>query len=135
MSEEKKSQKTVERYPLDQMRYSKEERPQKKTFVNLDGNAFGIEIDWVAQTAMFFIYKEKRRNDIARSEVFSWWDDFNVMKKAMMKMVSDYYRKQGRDPKLALYTKIELTLPVTAFHYHVNAGTIGTVCEKEVIYF
>lgn len=127
--------KTIERYPLEQMRYSKEERTQKKTFINLDGNALGIEIDWENETALFFIYREKRRNDVIKSDSFSWYDDHMIIRKIMFKMISEYYRQQGRDPKLAMYTRIELALPITAFQYHVYAGTLAQVCEKEVIYF
>lgn len=126
---------SVERYDISQLKHSKESKPQKKTFVLLDKNHLGFAINWDKEIISFFIYKEKRKDIVLETKFMSLYSGEKKFSQELESLISSYYRLTGRDPELPMYTKIELRLPMSHLNFHVNAGTLKKILDKEVIYF
>jgi len=120
-------------YPLDRVRHSKESRPQKKSFLPLDGYALGLEVDWEHEELRYFLYKDKRRNTYSESDWVGFYAGEKALRKPLYDLVAKYYTEVGRAGLLD-YTKMELNIPVGHLHYHIWAGTLQRVLQKEVIY-
>lgn len=124
----------VERFNAELLRYSKEPKPKKKTFVVLDDNELGFELDWDSDTITFFIYKGKKKNQLLKGESISIYSGEVLIRENLYSLISKYYALRDRDPELTMYTKIELNIIVSHLNYHAFAGTLKKVLTKEVIY-
>lgn len=122
-------------YRLDEVRHSKEEKPARKTFVQLDGNEIGFDLDWETEMVAFRIFKQKKKNTILEGSPISLYAGEDALCSNLKHLVSEYYRMTGRDPELKMYTIIELSIQISHLNYHVYAGTLRRVLEKEIIYF
>lgn len=126
-----------ELYDLGLVRHSKEEKPQLKSFVNLDGKKIGIEINWELGSLRFFTYDKKKKNQLQKSRWVALNQNQQTIYQALADMIFEYYKEAGRlDAKgrLPMYTQIELKVPVSHIHFHINAGTLKEILDKEVIY-
>ena len=126
--------KETDRYPLQRVRHSKETKPQKKSFQPLDDYNIGIEIDWSNEKLRYFLYKKRKKSPYMESEWVGFYDGELALRKPLYEMVNEYFVKTGKSDTLPIYTKIELNLPVGHLHYHIWAGTLQRVLEKEIIY-
>ena len=124
-------------YDISIIIHSKETRPQLKTFINLDDNKLGVEIDEELQGCRFFIYNGKRRNQIYKSKWFRYYTRFEKMCKRMTDLLKMYYGDHNRlvEGELPIYTVIEAKKLVSHLNYHILAGTLHGLLEKEVIYY
>ena len=124
-------------YDISILVHSKEPRPQLKTFINLDDNKLGIEINEDLRGCRFFIYHEKRRNQIYKSKWFRYYSKFEKMVFRMTDLLKRYYADHNRlvDGELPVYTVIEAKKLVSHLNYHILAGTLHGLIEKEVIYY
>ena len=123
-----------ERFDLDKvLENSPEEVPNMMTFVVLEGKKIGFEIDWEKQTVMFFLYLEKKRNIVRTSEILSWYAGNAQLQHALYRMIVQHYKSIGKKPRIPMYAEMELAIPVTQLNYHIWAGTLDKVLQKEVI--
>lgn len=125
---------SIKHYKLDEVRYSKETKPQKKTFVNLDGHTLGLDIDWIANQFRFTIFKDKKKNVKAEGKFMSFDSEKENIKQELVNVVSQWYTSHGRSADLPMYTRMELAIPASHLHYHLEAGTLSRILEKEIIY-
>lgn len=126
--------KEIESYPLERIRHSKEDRPQKKSFVPLDGLSIGLEINWTDEQLRYFLYKDRRKNRTLTSEWIALYSSEQELREPLYAIISEHYRAAGRGQTLPDYTKIELNLPIGHLHYHIWAGTLQKILQKEIIY-
>ena len=123
-----------ERFDLDKvLENSPEEVPNMMTFVVLEGKKIGFEIDWEKQTVMFFLYLEKKRYVVRPSEILSWYACNAQLQHALYRMIVQHYKSIGKKPRIPMYAEMELAIPVTQLNYHIWAGTLDKVLQKEVI--
>lgn len=111
-----------------------EVRPQMKTYINLDDNQLGLSVDWDNSMVGFFIYKKKKKFPIMESPMKSMSLEKAELEQLMFDLVQRYYNSQGRGP-LSKYTKLELSLLTFQIWFHISAGTLPRLVEKEVIYY
>lgn len=124
----------VELFKLEQFRRSKETAPQQKTFVALNGNEIGVEINWDDKTFCFFLFKDKRKNRIMETKHIPLETRSVYYRELIWGLFSEYYKTIDKDPDLPMYTKMELGIYVSHLHYHAMAKTLPKVLEKQVIY-
>ena len=127
----------VDEYRLDDVRHSREERKRLATFVTLDGCELGLEIQWELRGLRFTIFSEHKRNVIAKSRWISFAESQETMYDALQDLVRSYYVDHGKITEyeeLPTHTRIELRVPISHLHFHINAGTLRTLLEKEIIY-
>lgn len=126
-----------ELYDLSLVRYSKEVKPQLKSFINLDENKLGLEVNWELQSMRFFIYKKKKKHQLMKSQWIGLHQDKERVYAALILLVKRYYKLMQRlEPSgdLPMYTKMELKIPASHLHFHANAGTLQQILDKEIIY-
>ena len=124
-----------ERYDLSKLReHSCEDRPNRVTFIVLNEYKLGFEIDWVKETIMFFLYKNKKKEEYMRSERVSWWIGTVPIKMTLAGLIAKYYRSIGKKPEILMYADIELSLYVTHFNYLVWTGQLEKGLAKEVLH-
>lgn len=125
------------KYDIQILRHSKEEKDQLKSFINLDNHHIGIEFDDDFKRCRYFLYKDKKKHADQYSDWVKMSGTRDELSLPLFAMVQKYYAEHSRlvDGDLPLYTKIELMIPVTHLYYHINAGTLNRVLEKEIIYF
>lgn len=124
----------IKHYRLEEVCHSKETKPQKKTFVNLDGHTLGLDIDWDANQFRFTIFKGKKKNVKLEGNFMSFDTEKDDIKENLVDIVSKWYTSHGRNSELPMYTRMELAIPASHLHYHLEAGTLARILEKEVIY-
>lgn len=124
-------------YDINILVHSKEPRPQLKSFINLDDNKLGIEINEDLQGCRFFIYHGRRRNQIYKTNWFRYYSKFDKMCKRLLDLLKLYYADHERlvDGELPVYTVIEAKKLVSHLNFHILAGTLHGLIEKEVIYY
>lgn len=124
-------------YDIKILCHSIEPRPQLKTFINLDGNQLGVQIMEDLRGVRFFIYKDKRKNQVMTSKWFPFNSKYSKMCKRMLDMLKVYYEEHDRlvDGELPSYTVIEAKKLVSHLNYHILAKTLHGLLEKEVIYY
>ena len=122
------------RYSLKLILKMVEVRPQMKTYINLDDNQLGPSVDWDNSMVGFFIYKKKKKFPIMESPMKSMTLEKAELEQLMFDLVQRYYNSQGRG-SLSKYTKLELSLLTFQIWFHISAGTLPRLVEKEVIYY
>lgn len=122
--------KPVERFNINKIRVSRE-AAQRRTFVVLNDNRVGFEIDRVHKTIAFFLYKEKKKNAFMMTEHISWYVGVYRLKHLLFSLISNYYKTIGKD-HIPFYAETELSIPVYHFNYHVWAGTLEKALAKEL---
>lgn len=125
-----------ELYELDLVKYSKEEKPKLKSFVNLDSNKLGLEVNWELGSFRFFIYKQKKKHQLMKSNWVRMKAEKDQLYKTLLVLIMRYYKFMDRlqSDGLPIYTQMELRSVVSHLHYHANADTLRKVLSKEVIY-
>lgn len=126
--------KDIERFALQQVRHSKETKPQKKSFLPLDDYNIGIEINWTDEQVRYFLYKKRKKSPYMESDWVGFYEGELALREPLYKLINDYFIETGKSDTLPIYTKIELNLPIGHLHYHIWAGTLRRVLAKEVIY-
>ena len=128
-------EKRRERYEIEKLReHSKEDQPNKVTFLVLDDYKLGFEVDWIDETLMFFLYKDKKREEFMKSSRISWWAGAVPIKMILTDLVIRYYKKIGHKPEIPMYADIELAILCQHFHYLVWSGQLEKGLAKEIIY-
>lgn len=125
------------RYSIQILRHSCE-KEQLKTFINLDGNQLGIEFSDDLSEFRYFIYRDKKRNVVCETDWYKTDSTLPELEKPLHDMILTWYKEHDHGLKkndLPMYTRLELKIPVTHLYYHVNAGTLPKLLEKEIIYF
>ena len=127
----------IDSHKLDEVRHSRETRPHLITFINLEGCDIGIEFQWELRGLRFTIYREHRRNIEAKTRWISFDSDQQTMYDELLNLVTKFLRDHNwelDDNELPKYAQIELWIPISHLHYHINAGTIEELFTKEIIY-
>ena len=114
---------------LDLFRKSTETVPRRKLFVNIHEYKIGVQIDQEKEEFRFYLYQKRRLEPEITEKWLSYDLDFLVMRDSLYRLVEQIYQRT-----LPSYTKIELTIAVQSLFQHINAGSIHTLLEKEVIY-
>lgn len=121
---------------------------QRKRFLNLDDNTLGIGIDQELNTMCFFIFKEKKTNIVKyhsrrwnkdlkyRSAFIKLNCDFYIIWRTLNNLIYKYYENNDRliRDDIPTYTQMEMQKICGHVWYHIQAGTLNQLLEKEVIY-
>lgn len=127
--------KPVERFELDRLReHSREDREDRVIFLALNKYKIGFQIDWVHETAMFFLYKTSKKNIFMRTPEISYKSDCWQMKMLLYGLISDYYRSIGKDPVLPMYVEFELAIPVQHLYYLYWSRTMNYELSRKKVY-
>lgn len=124
-----------ERYDLEKLRkHSHEDQANRVTFIVLNDYRLGFELDWVDETIMFFLYKNRKKNIHMRSERVSWWIGTVPIKMTLAGLISKYYRSIDKSPEILMYADMELAVYVSHFNYLVWSGQLEKGLAREVIH-
>ena len=124
----------LERYDLSIIQHSKETKPKKKSFINLDDCSLGFTYDREKQKLGFYIYKGKRKNVVLETEPFSIDAELSEIRNSLESLISRYYERNNRDPTLPMYTVMELRIIASHMFFHCQSRTIDRLVKKETIY-
>lgn len=124
----------IDRIDISVIMHSKEYKPKKKTFVDLDNQKIGVAIDWDNSRVGFFLYKKKKKFPTLESKLIPMQTDKDILSELLIDMISDYYEHVDKEP-LSYYGTVELSIMSCHLWYHITAGTLKRVTEKEVIYY
>lgn len=127
----------IDSYRLDEVRHSREDRKHLATFVTLDGCELGLDIQWELRGLRFTIFRKHKRDKLATTRWISFASSQETMYNTLYELVLDYYREHGKtieDNGLPTFTRIELRVPISHLHFHINAGTLSDLLQKEIIY-
>lgn len=122
-----------EKHRLEEIRKAKEFKPPRHIYTNLDGNELGFELDWDKKNVVFFIFHEKKRNEILRIDPISIFAGEDAIRKQIRDLVSAYRGMIGKDPEVKMYSMIELSILASHFSFHASTGTLKRALEKEEV--
>lgn len=126
----------INAYSIDTLRISKEDFPTKKSFINLDDNHLGFQVDTILGGVRFIIYGARKRDIVMITKWMPMIDNVLLYRSSLQALVKSYYKKHDRlvAGSVPEYTKIALAIYAQHLSFHIQSGSLSRILEKERIY-